>query len=29
MRFEDSGHFPMMDEPARFNTTVSDFLKNG
>ena len=24
--FEDSGHFPMMDEPERFHTTLRDFL---
>jgi pimeloyl-ACP methyl ester carboxylesterase len=27
--FENSGHFPMMDEPQRFHNTVIDFLKNG
>jgi pimeloyl-ACP methyl ester carboxylesterase len=27
--FENSGHFPMMDEPERFHTTVRDFLNNG
>lgn len=27
--FENSGHFPMMDEPERFHLTVTDFLKNG
>ena len=27
--FEKSGHFPMMDEPQRFYTTVRDFLNNG
>ncbi|MBC8100255.1 MAG: alpha/beta hydrolase [Armatimonadetes bacterium] len=27
--FEHSGHFPMMDEPQRFHSTVIDFLKNG
>jgi pimeloyl-ACP methyl ester carboxylesterase len=27
--FEDSGHFPMLDEEQRFNRTVSDFLNNG
>lgn len=27
--FEDSGHFPMMDEPDRFHDTVRDFLYNG
>jgi pimeloyl-ACP methyl ester carboxylesterase len=27
--FEKSGHFPMMDEPARFHDTVRDFLNNG
>jgi pimeloyl-ACP methyl ester carboxylesterase len=27
--FEQSGHFPMMDEPARFHQTVRDFLNNG
>jgi pimeloyl-ACP methyl ester carboxylesterase len=27
--FEGSGHFPMMDEPDRFHTTLIDFLKNG
>lgn len=27
--FEKSGHFPMMDEPARFYETVNDFLHNG
>lgn len=26
--FENSGHFPMMDEPDRFHTTVLDFLHN-
>jgi pimeloyl-ACP methyl ester carboxylesterase len=27
--FEKSGHFPMLDETARFHTTVRDFLNNG
>jgi pimeloyl-ACP methyl ester carboxylesterase len=27
--FENSGHFPMMDEPKRFHETVRDFLNNG
>jgi len=27
--FENSGHFPMMDEPDRFYETVLDFLRNG
>ena len=27
--FEQSGHFPMLDESARFHTTVRDFLNNG
>lgn len=27
--FENSGHFPMMDEPERFYNTVNDFLHNG
>lgn len=27
--FEQSGHFPMMDEPLRFQKTVNDFLHNG
>lgn len=27
--FENSGHFPMMDEPDRFFSTVRDFLNNG
>ncbi len=27
--FENSGHFPMLDEPVRFNETVRDFLNNG
>ena len=27
--FEGSGHFPMMDEPARFHDTVREFLING
>ncbi len=27
--FENSGHFPMMDEPDRFHATVRDFLNNG
>ncbi|MDX1995120.1 MAG: alpha/beta hydrolase [bacterium] len=27
--FEDSGHFPMMDEPERFHATLRDFLNNG
>jgi len=27
--FEDSGHFPMLDEPHRFHSTVKDFLNNG
>jgi pimeloyl-ACP methyl ester carboxylesterase len=27
--FENSGHFPMMDEPDRFHKTLNDFLKNG
>jgi len=27
--FEDSGHFPMIDEPERFHSTVRDFLNNG
>lgn len=26
--FDGSGHFPMMDEPQRFYSTVIDFLKN-
>lgn len=26
--FENSGHFPMMDEPQRFHTTLRDFLNN-
>lgn len=26
--FEKSGHFPMLDEPARFHSTVKDFLNN-
>jgi pimeloyl-ACP methyl ester carboxylesterase len=27
--FEQSGHFPMLDEPVRFHETVNDFLHNG
>jgi len=27
--FEKSGHFPMLDETARFHATVRDFLNNG
>lgn len=27
--FEESGHFPMLDEPQRFHQTVRDFLNNG
>lgn len=27
--FENSGHFPMMDEPERFHATIRDFLMNG
>lgn len=27
--FDGSGHFPMMDEPDRFHSTLIDFLKNG
>lgn len=27
--FENSGHFPMMDEPERFHKTLTDFLHNG
>ncbi len=27
--FEDSGHFPMLDEFDRFHATVRDFLNNG
>jgi pimeloyl-ACP methyl ester carboxylesterase len=27
--FENSGHFPMMDEPQRFHITVNDFLHHG
>ncbi|MBW4438090.1 MAG: alpha/beta hydrolase [Pleurocapsa minor GSE-CHR-MK-17-07R] len=27
--FENSGHFPMMDEPERFHLTIKDFLNNG
>lgn len=27
--FENSGHFPMLDEPERFHNTLVDFLKNG
>lgn len=27
--FDNSGHFPMMDEPQRFLTTVNDFLHYG
>lgn len=27
--FEGSGHFPMLDEPDTFHTTLIDFLKNG
>ncbi|CAG0999528.1 partial AB hydrolase superfamily protein YdjP, partial [Anaerolineae bacterium] len=26
--FEESGHFPMMDEPERFHRTILEFLKN-
>lgn len=26
--FENSGHFPMMDEPERFHTVLVDFLNN-
>jgi len=26
--FENSGHFPMMDEPKRFHETLRDFLNN-
>ena len=25
--FEDSGHFPMLDEPSRFHRLVVDFLE--
>lgn len=27
--FENSGHFPMLDEPRRFQATLRDFLNNG
>jgi pimeloyl-ACP methyl ester carboxylesterase len=27
--FEQSGHFPMLDEPERFHSTLRDFLQNG
>ncbi|MCK6578633.1 MAG: alpha/beta hydrolase [Anaerolineae bacterium] len=27
--FENSGHFPMLDEPERFHNTLLDFLHNG
>lgn len=27
--FENSGHFPMMDEPERFFLTINNFLHNG
>lgn len=27
--FNNSGHFPMMDEPEKFHTTIRDFLLNG
>ncbi len=27
--FENSGHFPMIDEPERFHETIRDFLYNG
>ena len=27
--FQDSGHFPMMDEPHYFHETVRNFLNNG
>jgi pimeloyl-ACP methyl ester carboxylesterase len=27
--FDDSGHFPMLDEPKRFHDTVREFLANG
>ncbi|MBZ0279788.1 MAG: alpha/beta hydrolase [Anaerolineae bacterium] len=27
--FQNSGHFPMLDEPERFHRTVRDFLNNG
>jgi pimeloyl-ACP methyl ester carboxylesterase len=27
--FDGAGHFPMMDEPERFHSTLIDFLKNG
>ena len=27
--FENSGHFPMRDEPARFHSTINDFLHSG
>jgi len=27
--FENSGHFPMLDEPVRFHEAVNDFLHNG
>lgn len=26
--FEDSGHFPMMDEPERFHESIRDFLRS-
>ncbi len=29
VKFEGSGHFPMMDEPQRFQETIRDFLHNG
>jgi pimeloyl-ACP methyl ester carboxylesterase len=27
--FSQSGHFPMMDEPELFHSTVRNFLNNG
>lgn len=27
-RFEISSHWPMLDEPQKFNTTLIDFLKS-
>lgn len=27
--FNNSGHFPMMDEPARFHATLNEFLQRG
>jgi pimeloyl-ACP methyl ester carboxylesterase len=27
--FQNSGHFPMLDEPERFHETVRDFLSKG